>query len=111
MIHLDNHPHAFINTSGYVVQVAVFSEHNEELLQSIKKQLEENYNEILDTICCCDNGNTDMGWKWTGQCWQPPQPFPSWIWETNHWTSPVPMPTDGKIYYWNESTLEWLEVI
>ena len=39
-----------------------------------------------------------------------PQPYPSWTisaptWE---WQAPVPYPTDGKAYYWNESTLSWV---
>ena len=42
----------------------------------------------------------------------PPKPFPSWILnsETADWEAPVPQPTDGKIYAWVESLLEWKEV-
>jgi hypothetical protein len=42
-----------------------------------------------------------------------PQPFPSWILneETCIWEAPVPYPNDGKMYEWNESTQEWVEVI
>lgn len=42
----------------------------------------------------------------------PPQPFPSWILnKTNcQWEAPVPYPTDGKNYYWDETTLSWIEV-
>lgn len=41
----------------------------------------------------------------------PPKPFNSWILnqETCLWEAPVPVPTDDKIYIWNESTLNWLE--
>jgi len=37
----------------------------------------------------------------------PPQTFPSWLLneETCLWSAPTPMPTDGKMYVWNESTL------
>ena len=40
----------------------------------------------------------------------PPQTFPSWILneETCLWSAPTPMPTDGKMYVWNESTLSWV---
>ena len=43
----------------------------------------------------------------------PPQPYPSWtlVEETCQWTAPVAMPTDGKLYNWNESTLSWVEAI
>tara|TARA_R110000868_G_scaffold139292_1_gene354057 strand:- start:471 stop:812 length:342 start_codon:yes stop_codon:yes gene_type:complete len=41
-----------------------------------------------------------------------PQPYPSWtlVEETCQWTAPVAMPTDNKIYIWNEATLSWVEV-
>ena len=42
----------------------------------------------------------------------PPQPYPSWTMseETCLWSAPTPMPTDGKIYQWDETTLAWVEV-
>lgn len=42
----------------------------------------------------------------------PPQPFPSWTLneESCLWESPVPMPTDGKMYSWDETTKTWIEV-
>ena len=42
----------------------------------------------------------------------PPQPFPSWtlVEATCQWTAPVAMPTDGKLYSWDEATLSWIEV-
>jgi len=41
-----------------------------------------------------------------------PQPFPSWVLneQTCQWEAPVPMPTDGKMYSWDETTLTWIEV-
>jgi len=42
----------------------------------------------------------------------PPQPFPSWtlIEDTCQWTAPTAMPTDGKMYSWDEATISWTEV-
>jgi hypothetical protein len=42
-----------------------------------------------------------------------PKPFNSWLLdeETCTWKSPVEMPTDGKIYDWNEDVTNWVEVI
>ena len=42
----------------------------------------------------------------------PPQPFPSWtlVEDTCQWTAPVAMPTDGKLYSWDEATLAWVEI-
>jgi hypothetical protein len=111
MTHLEQHPHAFINSSGYVVQIAAFNEHDNELLQSIKTQLEENSNEKLDVICCCDHGSANIGWRWTDSCWQPPSPYPSWVWNGIMWDAPAKMPTDGKIYYWDENSIQWLEAL
>jgi hypothetical protein len=39
----------------------------------------------------------------------PPKPYNSWILneQTCQWESPIPMPTDGKIYTWNEQNKTW----
>ena len=40
-----------------------------------------------------------------------PQPYPSWTLDANaDWQAPVPMPTDGKMYSWDEATQSWTEV-
>jgi hypothetical protein len=41
-----------------------------------------------------------------------PQPFPSWILNNTTWLweAPVAIPTDGKVYKWNESITNWEEV-
>lgn len=40
------------------------------------------------------------------------KPFASWSLNdtTCLWEAPIPMPTDGKIYNWNEYLLQWVEV-
>jgi len=40
-----------------------------------------------------------------------PKPYPSWLLntETCQWQAPVPYPNDGKNYYWNEDTQQWVE--
>lgn len=36
------------------------------------------------------------------------QPYPSWTLDANaDWQPPVPMPTDGKMYFWNELNQLW----
>jgi hypothetical protein len=38
-----------------------------------------------------------------------PQPYPSWSLDINwSWQPPVPIPTDNKIYIWDESTQTWV---
>ena len=41
-----------------------------------------------------------------------PQPYPSWTLDADaRWQPPVAMPTDDKMYTWNETTLSWEEVV
>lgn len=41
----------------------------------------------------------------------PPKPFASWLLNANaQWEAPVAMPTDGKMYSWDEATVNWVEV-
>jgi len=41
----------------------------------------------------------------------PPKPFASWVLneDTCLWEAPVAMPQDGKIYFWDEPTINWIE--
>jgi len=41
-----------------------------------------------------------------------PQPYASWTISAPTWTweAPVAMPTDGKIYNWDEATTSWIEL-
>ena len=48
----------------------------------------------------------------TNDVFYAPQPFPSWTISAPDWTwkAPVDMPTDGKMYSWDEATKSWTEV-
>ena len=41
-----------------------------------------------------------------------PQPYPSWVLAepSFQWEAPTPMPTDGKMYTWDEPTVAWKEI-
>lgn len=43
----------------------------------------------------------------------PPQPFASWVLDeqTCNWNAPVAMPTDEKIYQWDEAKTAWVEIV
>jgi hypothetical protein len=43
----------------------------------------------------------------------PPKPYASWLLndETCLWNPPTPMPTDGKMYTWDEETTSWVEFV
>lgn len=55
-----------------------------------------------------------IGYKYDAQldAFIPPKPFNSWVLNENtcNWEAPVPMPTDGKIYKWDEDSTSWVEV-
>lgn len=40
-----------------------------------------------------------------------PQPFQSWVLneQTCLWEAPTQMPTDGKMYHWDEPTISWVQ--
>ena len=42
----------------------------------------------------------------------PPQPYPSWILneETCKWDAPVVRPIDDKVYQWDETATNWIEI-
>lgn len=42
-----------------------------------------------------------------------PQPFNSWILneDTCLWEAPTAMPSDGKMYSWDEESLSWKEIV
>ena len=87
MAHLEEHPHAFLNADSFVFNVAVFSEHDENLLKTIASAIN-----AKSYVCCCDNGLGQLGWKWLGFAWQPPKP------------------NNGKNYEWSDVALEWVEI-
>jgi hypothetical protein len=51
-----------------------------------------------------------VGYSWDGIGFAAPQPFPSWTLNkaTYTWDSPVVYPTDGKPYFWDEPTKNWI---
>jgi hypothetical protein len=64
------------------------------------------------------NGNIRKNYAGIGYTYQadidafvPPKPFASWTLDANaQWQAPTAMPTDGKMYSWNEETQTWVEV-
>jgi hypothetical protein len=48
----------------------------------------------------------------TNDVFYAPQPYPSWTLNTSTWLweAPVAYPTDGKLYSWDEETINWKEV-
>ena len=42
----------------------------------------------------------------------PPKPYVSWVLNetTANWEAPIPYPTNGKMYRWDEETIQWVVV-
>ena len=63
------------------------------------------------------NGNIRKRYAGIGYSYDPaldafiaPQPYPSWTLNDNaDWQAPVPMPSDGKMYAWDEAAQAWVE--
>ena len=53
-----------------------------------------------------------IGYSWDGTGFAAPKPYPSWTLNADSylWEAPTPMPTDGKMYNWDEATTSWVEV-
>ena len=69
------------------------------------------YDPIRDAFIAPKSSDNDFFVESTCR-WIIPKPFPSWILDESigFWAAPVPYPTDGKGYYWDEATLNWIEV-
>jgi hypothetical protein len=52
-----------------------------------------------------------IGYTWDGIGFAQPRQFNSWTFNNDKyiWEAPTPMPTDGKLYYWDEPTASWVE--
>ena len=49
----------------------------------------------------------------TNDVFYAPQPYTSWVLNNTTWTweAPVAMPTDDKMYAWDETTTSWIETV
>jgi len=54
-----------------------------------------------------------MTYDKTRDAFIPPKPYPSWtlVEATCQWEAPVAYPDDGKVYNWDESSTNWVEVV
>ena len=59
----------------------------------------------------CNYAGSGYTYDKTRDAFIAPQPYPSWtlVEATCQWESPTPMPTDGKMYTWDEDTTAWVE--
>lgn len=93
--------YAFIKDNK-VVNIAVFDDPTEELLQKFKEESN------VDLLISLKDKKVILGSTWDGQDFIDPKPYESWILNSHKkWESPVPYPEDDKSYYWDESSISW----
>ena len=118
--------YAFLDSNNIVTEVIVGVGENE-LIEG--KSPEQWYGEFRNQKCIRTSYNTiggvhanggtplnknyaGIGYTWDGVGFAAPQPFGSWKLNADSyiWEAPTPMPTDGKLYNWDEPTLAWVEI-
>ena len=118
--------YAFLDANNIVTEVIVGKDEGEEGID-----WEVRYAEIRGQSCKRTSYNTQGGqhpndtpfrknYAGIGYTYDPvrdafipQQPFASWLLNAGSclWEAPVPMPTDGKMYAWDEDTTSWIERI
>ena len=80
--------------------------------------LDEN-NKVINTSVANDDWQSEnwlefntenpafIGGDYVDHYFYPAQPYPSWTRNKGNWEAPVKMPSDGKLYFWNELAQEW----
>ena len=119
--------YAFLDENNIVTEVIVGKNEGEDGVD-----WEQWYGEFRGQVCkrtsyntvggIHNNGGTPFRKNYAGigytyradiDAFVPPQPFASWILNSNtaQWEPPTPMPTDGKMYSWDENTTNWIEIL
>ena len=120
---MDMAHYAFLDQNNIVTEVIVGKDEGEGGID-----WEQHYGEFRGQVCKRTSYNTSAGVHSNGgtpfrknyagigytynavrDAFIPPQPYPSWTLDDDaNWQPPVAMPTDGKMYSWNEQTQQWV---
>ena len=108
--------YAFLDENNVVTEVIVGKDETD-----TTHDWEQFYGEFRNQVCkrTSYHGNIRKNYAGIGYTYDaqrdafiPPKPYASWtlVEDTCQWTAPVPMPTDEKLYSWDETTLSWIEI-
>ena len=108
--------YAFLNENNVVIEVIVGKDETD-----TTHDWEQYYGAIRNQVCKRTSYNNNIRKNYAGigytydsqrNAFIPPQPYPSWtlVEATCQWDAPVAMPTDDKLYLWDEATLSWIEI-
>jgi len=109
--------YAFLDENNIVTEVIV-GRNEDEVVDGIS-DWEAHYGDFRGQVCKRTSYNHNIRGTYAGigflynaeeDIFITPQPYPSWIRNGSFWEAPTPMPTDDKMYSWNESTVSWDEV-
>jgi hypothetical protein len=109
--------YAFLDSNNIVTEVIVGIDETE-LIDGIEPEIW--YGNFRNQTCkrTSYHGNIRKNYAGIGYTYDaerdafiPPKLFNSWVLdeETCQWNAPIPMPTDGKIYEWDEANQNWKE--
>ena len=107
--------YAFLDQNNIVTEVIVGKDETD-----TTHDWEQFYGEFRGQVCkrTSYHGNIRKNYAGIGYTYDserdafiPPKPFPSWVLveETCQWNAPVDYPNDGKAYYWDENSTNWIE--
>jgi hypothetical protein len=108
--------YAFLDSNNIVTEVIVGKDETD-----TTHDWEQYYGEFRGQVCkrTSYNGNIRKNYAGIGYTYDKdrdafifPKPFNSWVLDeaTCRWNAPVAMPTDNKMYTWDESTTSWKEM-
>lgn len=108
--------YAFLDSNNVVTEVIVGIDETE-LVEGLSP--EEWYENFRNQKCVRTSYNgkirkryAGIGYRYdeTRDAFIAPQPFVSWVFneQTLDWQAPIPYPEDGQVYYWDESSREWM---
>jgi hypothetical protein len=108
--------YAFLDSNNIVTEVIVGKDETD-----LTHDWEQFYSEFRGQVCkrTSYNGNirknyAGIGYSYDAQrdAFIPPKPFNSWVLDetTCRWKAPIDMPTDNKMYTWDENTVDWVEI-
>jgi len=107
--------YAFLDQNNIVTEVIVGKDETD-----TTHDWEQFYGEFRNQVCKRTSYNNRIRKNYAGigytydqqrDAFIPPKPYPSWVLieETCRWDAPTPRPTDDKNYYWDETTVSWIE--
>jgi hypothetical protein len=110
--------YAFLDENNIVTEVITGIDETE-LIEGL--DTETWYGNFRSQVCKRTSYNNNIRYNYAGvgyiydeirDAFIAPKPFDSWVLDeaTCRWETPTPMPTDGKIYTWNEATISWVEI-